>query len=372
MFQQYHPTLTNHQRPLWIAGPCSAESEEALMLLAMQLKHLGVHVLRAGAWKPRTRPGAFEGYGAMALPWIKHAGIHAGLPVITEVASTMHVEEALNAGMDMLWVGARTSVNPFMVQEIADALKGVDIPVFIKNPVNPDVSLWQGAIERFRKNNIHQVAAIHRGFSSFENHIYRNKPNWELAIELKRRMPEVPLICDPSHICGNTQLVADVAQIAMNLQYDGLMIEVHHQPQAALSDAAQQLSVAQFETLKQSIRVRQAVPDNPVELSKLHDLRDLIDEIDDDIIERIARRMDVARSIGKYKNDNNIAILQPERFKEILLTRTEIGLRNELSENFIHRLYSLIHEESIFQQDKQMTKPELKGMSHDLKRNSHE
>ena len=363
MFNNFHHSLKSLTEPLWIAGPCSAEDQEHLTELAIRLKISGAHILRAGAWKPRTRPGAFEGFGAPALKWIRAAGDASGLPVITEVASAKHVEQALASGIDMLWIGARTTVNPFLIQEIADELKGVDIPVFVKNPVNPDVKLWMGAIERFMQNGISRIASVHRGFSSFENSTYRNKPNWELAIELRRLLPHVPIICDPSHISGDAAMVPTLTQIAFDMQYDGVMVEVHLNPAKALSDAMQQITPEDFSHLRKQTIVRQPTAKDPVELSKLHDLRDLIDELDNEIIEKIAGRMEVVRKIGQYKDQNNMAILQLDRFKEILRTRTETGLHNQLTPDFILRLYSLIHEESILQQDKQMTKPELRASS---------
>ena len=354
MFKSFHPSINELQTPLIIAGPCSAESEEQLLEVAMQIKAAGAHVMRAGAWKPRTRPNAFEGFGLEALTWMQNVSIKTGIPFVTEVATPNHVEMVLKAGISMVWIGARTTVNPFLVQQIADALKGSDMPVFVKNPVNPDVSLWRGGIERFLNNGLTKVAAIHRGFSSYENSVYRNKPNWELAIELRRQMPQLPMIGDPSHICGNTTLIKEVAQIALDLQYNWLMIEVHPHPEKALSDAQQQLTPAAFCDLMKQLIVRKASAENAFELSKLEDLRDFIDEIDDAIIDKIAERMNVARKIGQYKNENNIAILQPERFREILDTRTKKGISNMLTKEFILRLYSLIHEESIFQQTTQM------------------
>lgn len=343
-----------HQSPLIIAGPCSAETPEQLYGSVKDLKENGVHIMRAGAWKPRTRPGAFEGKGKIALSWIKEVSTKVTLPAITEVASPLHVEEALKAGIDLLWIGARTTVNPFLVQEIADALKGVDIPVFVKNPVNPDVDLWLGAIERINKSGVHRLAAIHRGFSSFENHLYRNKPLWEIAIELKRRLPKIPMICDPSHICGSTGLLQYVSQVALDLQYDGLMLEVHSNPKEALSDAKQQLTPGEFKELVKKLIVRVASVDDVFELSKLEDLRDQIDEIDADIIEKLAHRMSVARVIGQYKKKNNVAILQPERWEEILRTRTISGMSKNLTKEFLLNILNNIHQESIYQQTLQM------------------
>lgn len=343
-----------HQSPLVIAGPCSAENPEQLFYSVKDLKAMGAHVIRAGAWKPRTRPGAFEGKGAIALNWIKEASIKTGLPALTEVATPQHVEEALKAGIDFLWIGARTTVNPFLVQEIADALNGVNIPVFVKNPVNPDVDLWLGAIERISKSGINRIVGIHRGFSSYEKHLYRNKPFWEIAIELRRKVPALPLICDPSHICGNTPLINYVSQVALDLQYNGLMIEVHANPKDALSDAQQQLTPDEFKTLIQNLVVRSASVNDVFELSKLEDLRDQIDEIDAEIIEKLAHRMSVARAIGKYKKKNNVAILQPERWEEILRTRTQTGIEKQLTREFLLTLLNSIHLESIYQQTMQM------------------
>lgn len=346
--------IYDYRRPLIIAGPCSAESAEQMLQTVKDFKTTGVNIIRAGAWKPRTRPGSFEGFGIESLKWIKEAGKHAGLPVITEVARPEHVEAALNAGIDMLWIGARTTVNPFLVQEIAEALPGVDIPVFIKNPVNPDIDLWIGSIERFLEKGIVKIAAIHRGFSSYENNVYRNKPNWEIPIELRRRMPQLPLICDPSHICGNTGMLHYVSQVALDLQYDGLMIESHCNPEVALSDAKQQLTPEKLSEMISLLVVRNNSVDDVFELSRLEDLRDQIDEIDDEIIDTLAMRMGVARQIGRYKKKNNVAILQPERWAEIFRTRTGNGMSKKLSREFLEKLYSIIHQESIFQQTVQM------------------
>lgn len=343
-----------HSPPFLIAGPCSAENPEQLFNSVKDLKAHGAQVMRAGAWKPRTRPGAFEGKGIVALTWIKEVSKMVGLPAITEVANPQHVEEALKAGIDFFWIGARTSVNPFLVQQIADALNGTDIPVFVKNPVNPDVDLWLGAIERINKAGINRIAAIHRGFSSYEKHLYRNKPFWEISIELRRKAPSLPLICDPSHICGSTHLINYVSQVALDLQFDGLMIEVHNNPKEALSDAQQQLTPPEFKELVQKLVVRSASVNDVFELSKLEDLRDQIDEIDAEIIERLAHRMSVARAIGKYKKKNNVAILQPERWEEILRTRTLAGIEKQLTREFLLNLLNSIHLESIYQQTMQM------------------
>jgi len=343
-------------RPIVFAGPCSAESPEQVLETAQKLKNTGVHAIRAGIWKPRTRPGSFQGMGDEALQWVVDAGKEVGLPVLVEVASPRHVESALKAGINMLWLGARTTVNPFLVQELADALLGVDIPVLVKNPVNPDLELWQGAIERILKTGNSRVAAIHRGFSSYENSTYRNKPNWEIPIELRRSMPYLPMLCDPSHICGNTFMLNYVSQFALDLQYEGLIIESHCDPKNALSDAAQQLTPEALGDLLKSLVVRKPTSDNVFELSRLEDLRDQIDEVDNEIVNLMARRMEIARKIGIYKYKNEVTILQPERWDEIIKSRTQNGIGKELTPDFMLKLYSIIHEESIFQQTQQMSK----------------
>jgi len=351
-------------RPFIIAGPCGAESEIQLLETAKQLANNNrIHLFRAGVWKPRTRPGVFEGVGEVALEWLKTVKQETGLPVSIEVAHPKHVEKALKADIDVLWIGARTSVNPFQVQELADTLKGVDVPVMVKNPVNPDIELWIGTMERFMNAGVKRIAAIHRGFSSYENSSYRNKPNWEIPIELKRRFPEVSLICDPSHICGSVEPLNYISQFAMDLNYDGLMIESHFDPNSALSDAKQQVTPQALNALLDNLILRDLKVDDVIILSKLEDLRDQIDEVDDQIIKTLANRMNIARNIGDYKRLNNVTILQPERWDEILDTRTHNGIQNKLTKEFILRLYSLIHEESIHQQTKMMQKEinELKG-----------
>ena len=343
------------QKPFVISGPCGAESREQVLDTARQLATKGVHLLRAGLWKPRTRPDSFEGVGDAGLAWLAEAKAETGLPVAIEVAKPFHIESALKAGIDVLWLGARTTVNPFLVQELAEALKGVKVPVMIKNPVNPDLALWIGAIERIMKAGITNIAAIHRGFSSYENGTYRNKPNWEIPIELRRQLPGLPLICDPSHICGNTFMLLYIAQFALDLQYDGLMIESHNNPSVALSDKNQQLTPDELGNLLAQLIVRKPSSDNALAISRLEDLRDQIDELDDQIVRLLADRMRVARLIGEYKFHHEIAVLQPERWEEVIRTRTAIGLdNNKLNKEFILKLYNIIHEESIFQQTQQM------------------
>ncbi len=342
------------KKPFVIAGPCSVESEAQVMDTAIALSKLNVSVLRGGIWKPRSRPGSFEGIGESGLKMLKRAGVAAGLPVATEVANRMHVEQAIEAGIDMVWIGARTTVNPFLVQQIADALAGTSLPVLVKNPVNPDLSLWIGALERVNKAGVTQIAAIHRGFSSFENSKYRNAPNWEIPIELKRRIPEIPILCDPSHICGNTSSLLNVSQTAMDLSFDGLMIESHTDPAHALSDAEQQVTPDQLRELLNDIVYRTTIVEDVLMLNILEELRDQIDKIDTDLLSVLSRRMNLARLIGEYKKDNNITILQPERWAEIVRTRTDLGQAKELTPEFVHRIFEFIHQESIHHQTQVM------------------
>ncbi len=339
------------KEPFVIAGPCSAESREQLLATAEGLAGLPISLLRAGIWKPRTRPNSFEGVGAPGLAWLKEAGEVAGVPVTTEVASPQHVEEALNAGIDVLWVGARTTVNPFSVQAIADALKGVDIPVLVKNPINPDIELWIGALERLNQAGLTKLGAIHRGFSSYDQSKYRNRPTWRIPIELRRRIPHLPIICDPSHISGNRVLLFGVAQKALDLTFDGLMIESHVNPDAALSDAKQQVTPAELGRLMAKLEVKRLSSDDDAYKARIDDLRRQIDALDVQAIELLAQRMNIAKEIGFYKKINNIAIFQPERWKETISSRVESGKSKGLSEEFVMRVYQLIHEESIRHQE---------------------
>jgi chorismate mutase len=336
--------------PLILAGPCSAESEEQVMSTARQIASLNrVSALRAGIWKPRTRPGSFEGVGSRGLEWLRRARAETGLPVAVEVANVRHVDEALRAGVDILWIGARTTVNPFDVQDIADALRGTDVAVAVKNPINPDLELWMGAIERLGAS-VRTLVAIHRGFSSYDSGAYRNKPMWELPIELRRRLPELPLICDPSHICGRTDTLLRVAQTAIDLDYDGLMIETHAAPEAALSDAQQQITPEALGQLLDRLMTRRATVDEAPFLSALEDLRDAIDVLDTSIIETLGRRMEIARAIGRHKRDQNVTILQRARWDTIVGTRTEQGVDQQLSREFVVKLFEMIHQESIHHQ----------------------
>lgn len=342
-------TFRSH-KPFLIAGPCSAESPEQLAQVAVELKTLGVQLIRAGVWKPRTRPGVFEGMGSEALNWIADVKAASGMPFTTEVAQPSHVEQALKAGVDVLWLGARTTVNPFLVQEIAESLKGTRVPVMVKNPVNPEVALWIGAMERVMKSGDREVAAVHRGFSVFEPGRYRNAPLWQLAIEFRQRMPQIPLFADPSHIGGQRAMVPELAQRALDLDYDGLMIEVHPDPEKALSDAAQQLNLKDFAAMLRQLVVRQPDSDNAEYHFKLQELRQQIDQIDQELLQVLRHRMEVVEQIGDYKRENNVAVFQKERWSEILKSRPDWAGLHQLSPKWVAALYNLIHEESIRKQ----------------------
>ncbi len=344
-------------RPVIISGPCSAETEEQMVATAKQVAATGkVHAIRAGIWKPRTRPGQYEGAGEEGLKWLISAKQETGLPVTTEVANAAHVEACLKAGVDILWVGARTTVNPFSVQEVADALKGVDIPVMVKNPINPDVELWLGAFERLNKAGITKMAAIHRGFSSFEKGPFRNAPMWDLAIELKTRIPELDMICDPSHIAGNRDLISFVSQKALDLDMTGLMIESHINPDAAWSDAKQQVTPAALSKIIDELVVRTQTTDNKVFKDTLSILREQIDQLDDEIMQKLSARMKISEKIGQYKKENNVTILQVNRWEEIIKTRIALCRAMGLNDEFTSDLLKLIHHESIQVQTKVMNK----------------
>jgi len=341
------------EKPIIMAGPCSAETEEQVMQTAIPLAEMGIKIFRAGIWKPRTRPNAFEGVGSKGLKWLQHVKKETGMMVATEVANVKHVYEALKYGVDIIWIGARTSANPFAVQDIADSLKGVNIPVMIKNPINPDVDLWIGAIERINAAGIKQIAAIHRGFSSYDKTLYRNVPQWQVPIELRRRIPEMPIITDPSHICGNRELLLEISQKAMDLNFDGLIIETHCNPDKALSDAKQQVTPVGLKNILDRLILRE--PDVNQELMlTLAELRDQIDKLDDRIINLVGERMAVAEKIGEHKKSNNITILQTKRWDDMLKNRLSFGLRKGLSEEFIIKLFRAIHQESINHQTKIM------------------
>jgi len=345
----------NDSRPFLIAGPCSAETEEQVLATAYGLAGTGIDLFRAGVWKPRTRPGAFEGTGAQALPWLRRVKQETGLRTAIEVANGNQVYEALKHGVDVLWVGARSTVNPFSVQETADALRGVDVPVLVKNPVNPDLDLWIGAIERIRNAGVTQTGAVHRGFSAYAKSKFRNAPYWEIPIELRRRMPDLPLICDNSHICGNREDLLEVAQQSLDLNYDGLMTEVHPSPDAAWSDAKQQITPFLYKELVNSLIVRRETTDNAEFLENIENLRHKIDEIDLELLNLLARRMRVAEDIGRYKQRNNISILQTTRWNEILEKGFAQGRARGLNDEFIEKFLSAIHQESIAHQQTVMS-----------------
>lgn len=338
------------EHPLLIAGPCSAESEQQVLATARGIVATGqARVFRAGLWKPRTRPGSFEGAGEQGLVWLQRMKEETGLLAMTEVATPEHVEACLRAGIDMLWIGARTTPNPFSVQEIAEALKGTDIPVFVKNPINPDLQLWIGALERLDRAGIHRLAAIHRGFSWFERTPYRNSPMWEFPIRLKAAFPELEVVCDPSHITGSPDKLGAVSQQALDLGLSGLMVEVHHDPTQAKSDADQQVTPADYGTLMESLIFRKAHP-TPMMNDRLEELRDLIDQLDEEIAQKLGARMDIAERIGEYKLAHQVAILQPERWDRIVRRQLKLAGHLGLDPAFVREFMDAIHRESIRRQ----------------------
>ncbi len=342
------------QHPLVIAGPCSAETEEQVLQIATELKNSDVTIFRAGIWKPRTRPGGFEGVGAVGLKWLQKAKEATGLLMAIEVASAAHVKLALEHDIDVLWIGARTTVNPFAVQEIADALEGTDKIVLLKNPVNPDLSLWIGGLERLYNANIKKLGVIHRGFSTYEKNKYRNNPEWQIAIDMQNRFPDLPMICDPSHITGKRTMIQEVAQQALDLNYDGLMIETHHDPDQAWSDAEQQITPTVLKQMFLDLKVRK-ITDNASEYKQRMDtLRLQIDGYDEKLLEIIGNRMQIVDQIGLLKKEKNVAILQNQRWNEILLKMTAEGKEMGLSSDFIMQLFKAIHQESNNHQEKVM------------------
>ncbi|MBL7472446.1 bifunctional 3-deoxy-7-phosphoheptulonate synthase/chorismate mutase type II [Robertkochia sediminum] len=344
------------EHPVVIAGPCSAETEEQVLGIAHQLKDTDVNYFRAGIWKPRTRPGNFEGVGAIGLNWLKRAKEETGLKIATEVANKNHVELALEADVDMLWIGARSTVSPFIVQEIADALKGTDKIVLLKNPVNPDLSLWLGGIERLYKSDIKNLGVIHRGFSTYEKTKYRNIPEWQIAIELQNRFPDLPLICDPSHITGKRDMIYDVSQTALDLNFDGLMVETHTDPDNAWSDAAQQVTPDSLVQIMKDLKIRKETDPESEYNMKLDNLRAQIDFIDNSMIDLLGRRMKVSDNIGALKKSRNVAVLQTKRWNEILGKMILEGEQHGLSEEFVLRIFKAIHQESINHQEKILNK----------------
>ena len=343
------------KKPYIISGPCSAESEEQLLNTAKSLKGK-INVFRAGVWKPRTKPNSFEGVGKKALFWLQKVQKETGLKVITEVATAKHVELCLNAGIDMLWIGARTTVNPFYVQEISEALSGVNIPVFVKNPIHPDISLWIGALERLNNKGITKLSAIHRGFFTYESSAFRNEPKWELPIELKRKLPDLPIICDPSHISGNRKLIGDISQTAMDLDMNGLMIESHINPKKALSDVNQQLTPAELQNLLDSLIYRKRKSEDEKILSGLKYLREKIDTIDEGIVSVLKNRKQFVEEIAKIKLKHNVTIFQLERWFQILNSRQQQATEIGLDPKMISDIYKLIHKYSILTQSKIMRK----------------
>ena len=338
--------------PLVIAGPCSAETEGQVLAIAHALKNSDVSIFRAGIWKPRTRPGGFEGVGEIGLKWLQKAKEETGLLLAVEVANAQHVKLALQYDIDVLWIGARTTVNPFAVQEIADVLQNTDKIVLLKNPVNPDLSLWIGGIERLQKAGIKKIGVIHRGFSTYEKTKYRNNPEWQIPIELHSKFPDLPLICDPSHITGKRNMIQEVSQQALDLNYDGLMIETHCNPDAAWSDAAQQITPEVLQQLFTDLKVRKIFDETSDFNSQLTNLRTQIDELDSKLITILANRMQIADAIGQVKKEKNVAVLQSNRWNEVLRRMIAEGEGKGLSEEFILRLFKAIHQESIVHQEK--------------------
>lgn len=346
------PSVEINEQPLIIAGPCSAESRQQLLETAYALENIGIGVFRAGVWKPRTKPGGFEGRGSIALEWLNEVRIATGMQVATEVASAQHLDESMNAGINAIWIGARTTANPFAVQEIADALAGMtphqrdSIAVLVKNPVNADLELWIGAIERLYEAGVRRLGAIHRGFSSYGKHIYRNLPEWRIPIEFHRRLPAIPLICDPSHIGGQRELVGPLSMQALRMKFKGLMIESHCHPDCALSDSSQQITPAALADILKEIK------DKGISLSAevLTDLRHQIDELDDRLIDILSQRMAVARQIGLIKRENNIDVVQPERYSSLIKERVEAASKLNLNPGFMRKIMAEIHEESVRQQ----------------------
>ena len=338
------------RRPVVIAGPCSAETREQVLETAEKLAANGVKIFRAGIWKPRTKPGGFEGVGVPGLAWLKEVKEKFGMLTATEVATPSHVFEALKAGVDVLWIGARTVTNPFAMQELADALCGTDMPVLVKNPVNPDIELWIGAIQRLWNAGLRNIGVIHRGFSSYDKKIYRNAPLWHIPIELRRRFPEMTIFCDPSHIGGKRELVAPLAQQAMDLNFDGLIIESHCDPDKALSDAAQQLTPEVLDYTLNMLVIR----DNVQTTENISVLRKEIDELDTQLLQLLAKRMGISREIGTYKKEHNMPILQSNRYDEILKSRRERGEQLDLDGEFVNKIMTAIHEESVRVQMKLM------------------
>ncbi|MEO8720992.1 MAG: chorismate mutase [Ginsengibacter sp.] len=344
-----------NKRPVIISGPCSAETEEQVVETAVRLAKTGkVDALRAGIWKPRTKPGMFEGIGVKGLPWLNQAKKISGLPIAVEVATAKHVEMALQFDVDILWIGARTTVNPFSVQEVCDALRGTDVPILIKNPINPDLELWCGGIERLQKVGVKDIGMIHRGFSNYGNTEFRNAPMWHLPIEMKRRFPEMLIICDPSHICGNRTALSEVAQKSIDLDFGGLMIECHTDPDKAWSDAKQQITPERLLEILVGLKWRLENSDEKRFVDALSKLREQINQLDDELMALLGQRMKISNQIGKYKRENNITILQTNRWNEILGKAFLKGEKLDLSKDFITKYFDAVHMESINHQNRVM------------------
>lgn len=355
--QPLNTWFANYAKPGIIAGPCSAESEEQMLETAKSIAAFyPTAVFRAGIWKPRTRPGTFEGIGDIGLEWMKLVKEQTGLLTATEVATADHVEKCLKAGIDILWIGARTTVNPFSVQEVADALRGVDIPIFVKNPIYPDFQLWAGALERVNNAGIKKLAAIHRGFQSYDNGPFRNSPKWELAIELKSICPDLPVFCDPSHIGGTPELIPYISQKAMDMDMDGLMIETHRNPGVALSDAKQQITPFELNEVLSGLQIRSASVEDLELQSKLEELRSIIQKLDNELLELLAKRMAISTQIGEYKRDNNVTILQVAHWKKLIDSSLANALSLGMPNEFVKGLYQLIHDESIRRQTEVMNR----------------
>lgn len=339
---------SDNERPIVMAGPCSAETEAQVMQTAQALARKGCHIFRAGLWKPRTKPGGFEGQGQKALPWLKRVKEETGMLIATEVATPQHVELCLKHSIDMLWIGARTTANPFAMQALADSLHGVDIPVLVKNPVNPDLELWIGSMERINRAGIRRLGAIHRGFSSYGGKIYRNSPMWQIPLELRRRIPALPILCDPSHIGGRRELIAPLCQQAMDLGFDGLIVETHHTPDQAWSDAQQQVTPDRLDVILSHLVVR----DKQQTVEAIDQLRRQIDDLDNQLIELLSNRMRICREIGRYKREHNITVFQASRYNEILEKRGAQATRCDMSAEFVATVFENVHQESVRQQMK--------------------
>lgn len=347
--------IKQFQKPLIISGPCSAESESQMMRIAEELPKNKVSIFRAGIWKPRTKPNCFEGVGAIGLKWLKKVGEEFGFKTTTEIANANHAKLALEHDIDILWIGARTTVNPFQVQEIAESLKGTDKIVLVKNPINPDLELWIGALERLSGQGIQNLGVIHRGFSTYKKNKYRNQPQWQIALDFRNRLPEIPLICDPSHIAGRRDLVEEVSQKAFNFGYDGLMVETHHSPDEAWSDSAQQITPKKLENLLKNLKIRTEDDTNKNYHIQLETLRNKMDDRDRAVMEILAERMEIAKNIGELKKSHNITVFQPKRWNIIKDFMLELAAEYGLSEDFVHAYLSVVHQESIKVQNKIMS-----------------